>query len=239
MPWESRCWFCTTCWVDKSFLEDFASSVQGADIDMAWSDYYINCGDVETRCRQQNDEESLCILSMLIKGDLMGSMCNKVFSRKFIEYHSVSFPDPKVIMWEDLWFVASFLSHKPRVAYTNKCGYHYVARNGSACRTFLTREKLQSEIVVEQFLEKLALPNETLPYLEMRRVHIKFAAYSSPYIKDSTFYNLYPNIRRLSYSKWSLWHKVLFWLAVRGFRRYTNMILCSIRSVKDFVGRMF
>lgn len=221
-------------WVDESFLEDFSLTVQASNVDMAWSDYYINCGNVETRCRQRSREESKCVLAELISGSLMGSLCNKVFSREFIDKYNISFPEPKVIMWEDLWFVASVLSHKPRVKYTNKSGYHYVARAGSACRTFITREKLQSEIMVEQFLENLDLPPESLPYLEMRRVHIKFGAYSSPYIGDAAFYDLYPSIRRLSHSKWSLWHRVLFWLAVRGLRRYTNMMLRGIRRLRGF-----
>ena len=222
-------------WVDQSFLDDFYVAVQGANIDMAWSDYYINCGEVETRCRQQCNEESRCILSKLISGSLMGSMCNKVFSRKFIEQYSIAFPDPKVIMWEDLWFVASFISHNPGVKYTKKCGYHYFGRDGSACRRWLTMGQLQSEIMVEQFLESLDLPHESLPNLEMRRSDIKFSAYLSPNIDDAAFYACYPNIRELSPSKWRLWHRVLFWLAMRGFRRSTSLVFRGIIRVRHWI----
>jgi len=218
--------------IDKDFLVDFVVAVRESDADMVWSDYYVNRGGHEIRIRQTCEA---CVNLMLVKllcGDLMGSMWNKVFSREFIERHNISFPNQRVVMWEDLWFTASFLSHNPRVKYVKTCGYHYVARDGSACWSQFTLEKLSSEMIVERFLESLDLPQEVLPILQERRMHIKVSAFSSCYIEDSLFYTIYPEIKSLSHFNCGIGQKVLFWLAVRGFRRYTTMIICGIRRLR-------
>lgn len=232
-------WLCAVDaddWISEDFLMDFAMAVQESDIDMVWSDYYIHArgikGGKDHRCKQVSEENYKHILVKLLTGDLMGAMWNKAFSRKFAEQHSITFPRQRVIMWEDLWFSAAFLSHKPKVKYIQACGYHYVARDGSACRSSFTLEKLQSEIWVEQFLEHLDLPQEVLPVMQERRKHIKFNAYSSCCVGDALFREVYPEIRSLAHFPCSICHKVMFWLALHGMKSFTNNALCLIRKCR-------
>ena len=199
--------------VTPSYLQDFQAVMRDGDVDFAWCDYSQN------GVRQ---DQSLCgsdflsYLSGVVSGRYFGSVWGKAFVREFLTRKKIAFPAENLVAWEDLVFVCTALISRPRIKYVPKCNYEYRVRCGSILRSLYTTEKFNSAVCVQQLLERLSLPEETHFAMQLRRKEIKFNAYRWSCVSASTFYGLYPEVRELSGLNVAVWHKVLFWLAVRG-----------------------
>ena len=218
-------------WIDVDFLDGLVR-VAKSNIDMVWSDYYL---DSQGESKQQNQfsaDKASAVLVKILKGELFGVMWNKLLSREFVERHGISFYRGRIVAWEDLWFLISFLSHNPRIKYVPECKYHYVVRKDSVLQSAFTREKLDAAVKVQNFLEQLTLPDEAKPILERRRYEIKFNAYSSQYITGEDFYGLYKEIRDLSRFPVPFYHKILFGYAVRGHLEKVRRALQLVRKFR-------
>ena len=223
---EWICWIDADDKVDPEFLVGFNSVIYRCCVDMIWADYRVDDRVLKTSyIHSESREEDLHAFAIgVLNGDHFGSLWNKAFRRLFILENNIEFPKARIPVCEDLWFLMSFLSRAPKIHHADRIAYHYINRYGSALSSPYTYERFKGFVRVQEYLERLSFPSGADQILLRRRKEIKAAAYRNVVVPDSDFYSLYPEIRDLRGFDCPIWHKVLFWFAVRGFRSVINII---------------
>ncbi len=226
-------------WIDADFLQKFVEAVSGDDCEMVWCDYVTDSSDGASSVRSyQGGVESLLDYRVgLIDGRYWGALWNKCFSRTFIEKNNVRHPDGRVPVREDLWFVSDFLAATPRIKHIDACGYHYIIRPGSALQSKYDLSKFHADVRVEKFLEALDLPEKIASVFDRRRKTIKFDGYACAEISDKEFNAAFPNVRDLSGLNVPIWHKIMYWFAVRGWRSGILAFVKTVRFIKGHLER--
>lgn len=222
-------------WVGPDYLKHFYQVVAEGNCDFIWSDYYIvNNGEVKYTKQSSCSADAPSFQVALLNGCLWGANWNKIYSRRFILGHNISFPsEERVFICEDLCFNMQVLYYLPIMKYVQAADYYYRVRNGSAVRSCFSQDRLLSGIYVNNELIRYAVNKETKDLIDLRRKELKVQAYSSEQIDDAMFCGLYPEILSLEGYAIPFWHRVLFWLSVRGFRA---QVLCCLKIIRKVRG---
>jgi glycosyltransferase involved in cell wall biosynthesis len=219
-------------WVESSNLMDLYNTVTDTDVDMVWCNYYIDKNGKTILQNTCGENDSNNHLEMLLTGKIMGALWNHLLSRRFILEHNVHFPPKGCDMAEDLYFICDFLSYKPRIRWSNIANYHYcfhdnsLLRKKTSCRIFLMIK------ITEKLIEKLQgrVDDKLLLYV---KEGLKFFLYDKKEISVSFFLDVYPDVRNISLTTISWWHKILFWLSIRGWRSCVILFLILVRRCKE------
>jgi hypothetical protein len=173
---------------------------------------------VERHCHAlPEDAENLQVRHL--KGDWWVANWDKIYRRSFLKEHQISFyTKERLVFCEDALFNFATLSCRPVVKYIPYAGYYYRLRGDSLAHSALTMERLNSWALVTNEYLKFALSDEVRKWIDYQKRVVKAYTYSAPLIPNQVFNALYPEIRSLKGHTIALRHKVLFWLAVRGFR---------------------
>lgn len=213
-------------WVEVDYLKNLLGVAESAKADFIWSDYMTDYGD--GRISKVSHECGGGDLDAYILGVLGGAhsgvLWNKLIRRAFVMQNNIHHPDGRIPVCEDLWFTSAVLSCRPRIRFAPGSDYHYCVRKGSAVASPYTHERFVGLVRLQEFLEGLALPEGASEILKKRRKWIKFGVYRNPVVSDGEFYRLYPEVRDMWDYDTPIWHKILFWLAVRGFKPLINRL---------------
>jgi glycosyltransferase involved in cell wall biosynthesis len=215
-------------WVESSNLMDLYNTVTDTDVDMVWCNYYIDKNGKTILQNTCGENDSNNHLEMLITGKLMGSLCNHLLSRRFIFKHDVCFPPKGCDMAEDLYFICDFLSHKPKIKWTNIANYHYCFHNNSISHKNNSFRIFQMIRIKEMLIEKLQrrIDDKLLRYV---KEEVKFFIYDKKEVSSKQFFKMYPEVQSLSLANISWWHKFLFGLSIRGWRSWVILLLTLVR----------
>ena len=118
-------------WVEPDMLEDMYNEIKRSGADIVVCDYYVNYEKKELYIKQPANSNSLDCVKMLLKGELHGSLCNKLVSRKLYEEHQLNFLDGVNYM-EDFTVWIKLFYYANCVAYLPKAFLHYVQFNTSS-----------------------------------------------------------------------------------------------------------
>ena len=226
-------WLCAVDpddWVEPDFLKAFYDAICDGPVDMVWCDYYRDHGQ-SVRVSTRTAEDATRHLEAILQDRVWGSLCNKAFSKRFVDAYSVRFPPKGCNTAEDVVFLCGFLMHDPVIKWIPACTYHYVYRAGSLCNPKPNPEAYTPFIKSIEYIDSLFARTGRKESLRFRKQQIKFGMYDKPYISNERFATTFPDVRDLWGMKVGVWHKVLFLLAVCGRR---NMVLGAL----DFVRRM-
>ena len=213
-------------WVEADYLANLLRVAESSDADLIWCDYRTDYGDgrpsgVSHECA--GDDLNEYFLGVL-GGVHSGVQWNKLIRRGFLTQNDIHHPDGRIPVCEDLWFTAVALNCRPRIRFAPHADYHYCIREGSAITSPYTHERFAGLVRLQEFLEGLALPEGASGLLRKMRKWIKFGAYRNLVVSDDEFYRLYPEVRDLWDYDTPIWHKILFWFAVRGFKPLVNRL---------------
>ena len=215
-------------WVGELFLANMYRAASMSNADMVWTDYVEQFEDREIIVRQQCPETAFDMAKAIITGRLLGSLCIRLFSRKFLLMNNIRFLKGRVGAFEDFCFICNCLSFNPVLRYAPTVDYHYVHRVGSA--VYCTKSKSQDDDIkktfeytqryIEKALDGLGVERE----LYLRKIKAKLAWFSNPAISDSCFYDTFPEVNTVSWCNAGLAKSILFWLSLKGLRRYVLLL---------------
>ncbi|GAA4168099.1 glycosyltransferase family 2 protein [Sphingobacterium ginsenosidimutans] len=118
-------WLDSDDWIDTHLFEEMYSKLIQDEADIVWCDFYNTYHDREDYIRQEYSAKSHDCIKGLIKGDLMGGLCNKLVRRSVFTDHQIQFPDG-MNMCEDLRVSVQLFYYAKRVSYLHAAYYHYV-----------------------------------------------------------------------------------------------------------------
>ena len=220
-------------WVSSRFLEHFFAAVDRQKPDMAWTGYLLEDGCKTKYYSNQCSNSIAAYAEALIDGTIMGSIWCRVYSVDFIRHHNISFPTEILKTYEDISFNSAFLAFHPRISYFPAADYHYVYRKGSIAHR--TRQDdiesfvLQTQIPLEQYLEKVLHEFQLMRPLRRRKECIKLSHYLDVRIGQGCFNQLFPEIRFIKEARCSLLFRTLFWLTTHGMRPF---VLCFVNAAR-------
>ena len=213
-------------WVEADFLANILRVAESSDADLIWCDYRTDYEDgrpSEMSHECAGDDLDAYVLGILNNAHA-GAQWNKLIRRAFVMQHDIHYPDGRIPVSEDLWFTMEVLNCRPRIRFAPHADYHYCIRRGSATQSPYTYARFAGFVRLQGFLEGLALPEEASRIVRERRKGIKFGAYRHLVVSDEEFHRLYPEVRDLWDHDTPIWHKILFWFAVRGFKPLINRL---------------
>ena len=213
-------------WVEADFLTNLLRVAESSDADLIWCDYrkdYEDGRPSEMSHECAGDDLYAYVLGILNNAHA-GVQWNKLIRRTFVMQHDLHHPDGRILVSEDLWFTMEVLNCRPRIRFAPHADYHYYIRRGSATQSPYTYARFAGFVRLQEFLEGLALPEEASRVIRKRRKGIKFGAYRHLAVSDEEFHRLYPEVSDLWDYDTPIWHKVLFWFAVRGFKPLINRL---------------
>lgn len=221
-------------WVESDFLLHlYEGACRGGRCDMVWTDYYRHESGGVRYMKQDVAEDAKALQCALIREDIWATMWCRLYSRAFIEEHKIGFPvEERIVIAEDTCFNLAFLSFFPKVRYLNVADYHYVIRDGSSVWSKVTPERTRSMMNVIELYGRYCIDAEVEALVGRRRAVAKFEAYDAETLSDAFFYSMYPEIRDIRCIDVFWWHKVLFYIAVRGWRGAVLRFLRLVRRLR-------
>lgn len=225
-------------WVDKSLYNEMINKADDEHSDIVVSGVYIERYDSEVQPLECSiDFKYIRSLQnfRMIEGGIYSSLCNKLFRREYINKHQLSF-DPKLHMWDDLWFVLRARLYDPNISLSSNSYYHYRVDSSNSITKQSRQRKIESQLHCAELIS-----NFISQHSEMRRYKpigdfLKFRA------KDALFdiqaydkwLRIYPETHRF------IWHYQSFYGTSRCLQYYLvakggklgSFLLKSYKTIK-------
>lgn len=226
-------------WVEPDMLEDMYNEIKRSGADIVVCDYYVNYEKKELYIKQPANSNSLDCVKMLLKGELHGSLCNKLVSRKLYEEHQLNFLDGVNYM-EDFTVCIKLFYYANCVAYLPKAFLHYVQFNTSSYTKLFSVEKAlnveESIHHILSFLDEnqlgLLCKNEIISYKLNMKKELVINTRGALQRKYSLFY---PEANNLIFtnSVLPLHYKCALWFISYKMRFIGNMIFNIVNFLKN------
>ena len=220
-------------WVDANYFEKLIKAADSCNADMVFGGFTDEYDDGSQRVNLQNiacDQESQ--VKALLEGRLWGGVPIRIFRRSFLSEHNISYPKIKIIGREDSCFVAMTLLMNPRIARCEGTGYHYRRRNGSVSHVPMTDEYYCSHLNVEDYFDscfsRYAWARDSL--LRSRQ-NVMIGSYLASQVHNKVFFSRCE--KTLFGGSVPAYHKFMYWLALRGGRRFLIPIVAFARFMKN------
>lgn len=228
-------WLDADDYVDVPFLVGLHAKALDAQADMVWSGFYEECGAVGTLKPEICEPIPDLVAERLLDGTLWGGLWNKLFRTDFVRRAGLDFRLYPFPVHEDLCFVIHALGCGARIAYCDTPTYHYCKRDGSILRqskSAPTRAQFYAAVRVQETLERVSANLDIRDALDRRRQRLKYGWYTLSVAPDSLFYSTYPTVRDVDAIDVPWVHKVLYRLAVRGWRPIIRWAFYLIRRLR-------
>lgn len=116
-------------WVESTMLEEMLSMISD-NVDMVISDYYLCNEDGNSKLIEQNDVSNHReLLKSLVKGNVFGSLWNKLVKRSL--YEGLNFKEELTAFEDQILLMEMGAKHPIRIKNIHKAFYHYVIHNTS------------------------------------------------------------------------------------------------------------
>lgn len=141
-------------WVEPTMLEEMYNKAIVENCDVVIADYFYDTKKGQTIIKQQPKSlNGLNCINQMLKDELHGSWCNKLFKRELIVNSNIIEPQKGMNMKEDLMITTQLLFHSKKIGYVNKAFYHYIYHVNSISNT-ISQNKLQSILYAYEFIAK-------------------------------------------------------------------------------------
>lgn len=112
-------------WVDCNMLEDLYKQAKQYNSDVVICDiFYEYAGRTKVIAQNIDGIDNLKLITKILKGQVHGSLCNKLIKHNFIKKNNISFVDG-LNFCEDMTFCLKLLMEKAKVRYFPHAFYHY------------------------------------------------------------------------------------------------------------------
>ena len=217
-------------WVDPDYFAKLLEATATGDVDMVW------CGFTEEResgsrvVRQEVAPDSKAQVLALLDGSLWGGMWMRLINRQFITRHQLGFPKMRVVACEDTLFVASALAAGARAKYADVTGYHYRIRSDSSVHQKGSPQTFLSLMAIADRLEMVLRDDWAAEPLRVWRKERLRAPYLDESIPDDVFFAHNGGCKDLWGSRVPFHHKLMYWFAARGWRRFLIRLIALVRK---------
>ena len=215
-------------WVEPNMLEELYTKAKTDNTDMVICDSYSNYANGEVYTKQNVFRtKGKDVLIQFLKGELHGSLWNKLVRRNLFEQYNISFPE-KIIRWEDLYVCCRLLYNDISVSYLSSAYYYYdLYSNANSIVRKATMQGLQSQMFFNTELEKVFSEDkyftDLLFYPKARTIELAF--FSDLLIKEE-FQALYSEIHYRYSKEYSSSNSRR--LVILAFKHYQLACLCSV-----------
>lgn len=150
-------------YAEPNYLELLYNKAKELDADMVICDFYKEYSSKRVICEGAPAScDHLEVYRSLLGQNTMGSLWNKLIRTSLYNRVGVSFPPESVILWEDLWVVASMCLHPITIAAIREPLYHYdVSCNSNSIVRTYSRKSAESLWQCVKHFEKIT-PNPEL-----------------------------------------------------------------------------
>ena len=194
-----------------------AAREQGADL--VWEGWIEvpPDGSPEIRRTEQLAEPSAGALRQaILRGDLHGSLCNKLIRRDFAQAADAAFRE-ELTCCEDVDFLMDVLAVNPRVTYVDGCHYRYLRRRDSLS-SGSSLPHLASLRQVAAHLDRIFPEPADREAVQAFKARFRYYAALDFTVPDRVFATYFPEVRRLPPNAHPFGRRIAFWLSAHGLR---------------------
>jgi len=205
--------------VDAGMYAGLLAAAESSDADLAWEGWIEvpPDGTPEIRRTEQLAEPSAAALRRaILRGDLHGSLCNKLIRHDFAQAADASFREG-LTCCEDLAFLMDVLAVNPKVVYVDDCRYRYLRRRDSLS-SGSSLPHLASLQQVAAHLERLFADAADREAVQAFKARFRYYAALDFTVPDHVFAAYFPEIRQLPSDVYPLGRRIAFWLSAHGLR---------------------
>jgi len=112
-------------WIDPDMLERMYLKMEESGSDIVWCDYYNDFNSHEDYISQTSIETPYACITSMLRGKILGGMCNKLISSSLFHDNSIRFPDG-LNMCEDLRVCVQLFYYAKKVVHIEQAFYHYM-----------------------------------------------------------------------------------------------------------------
>ena len=197
---------------------EMLATAREKDADLVWEGYFEEKDGVATRHDERLPEGTTAhdMRRAILRGDIHGSLCNKMIRLDFVRRRAVLFRPENTCCIDDLDFMVDVLAESPRIAYNPGCHYRYMLREGSISH-ISSLPYLSAFKRIAYRLEHLAASPEDRAAVQVFKARFRYYASMDFSVPDDAFRSYFPEVRRLN-CEFPLRRRVLFWLCTHGLR---------------------
>ena len=147
-------------YVDSSFIEKLYNTAVAQDADVVVCDLYYDYGQTKkvksTKPAKDTDE----FISMVLSGEIHGSLCNKLIKSSIIKDHDIESPQG-IVIGEDKFILLQVLHHARKVSFLPEALYFYNKTNEGAATTQTKESHAESYVNLTRHIVKLFADKNT------------------------------------------------------------------------------
>lgn len=165
-------------WIDSDFYEAYFCEMQNKNVDIVFAGFKI-CTDnnvenkyVTTSTSRISENISVAIQS-LIKSDMFGWICNKLFRKQIIVRNRLQF-NKDIKLSEDQLFTLEYCQHISNIVLLSGCGYNY---------RILPNSLIHQPLNVHMIMNKNNIQYDEMVKISKRFGDESFAKFASKYLR--------------------------------------------------------
>ena len=205
--------------VDAGMYAGLLAAAESSGADLAWEGWIEvppdGCPEIR-RTEHLPDPSAAALRQAILRGDLHGSLCNKLIRRDFARLAGAAFREG-VTCCEDVDFLMDVLAANPKVAHVEDCHYRYLRRRDSLS-SGTSLPHLASLQQVAARLERLFAEPADREAVQAFKARFRYYAAMDFTVPDRVFAAYFPEIRHLPSNAHPLGRRIAFWLSAHGLR---------------------
>ena len=221
-------WIDPDDWIERSHFKNLYDKAVSTDADIVWSDMIENKGWQQKVVSNFCEESAFDVLKAILRRDIRGSLCGKVYKKEFVEKSNAKFPSRmKCEIMEDNFFLAELLVKKPKVSYLPDASYHYMIREGSLSNQGSSLKWWEQAMRATDAIVNTLRGRYDEEVLRYRLAQLKYWMLFEKNVPNEVFKKYHPEIHWLPKDMISFRGNVVFFLSTLGFRK----LIMTVRTV--------
>ena len=205
--------------VDAGMYAGLLAAAESSGADLAWEGWIEVPPDGTPEIRRTEllaQSSAAALRQAILRGDLHGSLCNKLIRRDFARSAGAAFREG-LTCCEDLAFLMDVLAAQPKVTHVEGCHYRYLRRRDSLS-SGSSLPHLASLRQVAAHLERLFADAADREAVQAFKTRFRYYAALDFTVPDRVFATYFPEIRQLPSDIHPLGRRIVFWLSAHGLR---------------------
>ncbi len=187
-------------WCEPKMLETMYQCLKDDNSDAVIADFWIDYPEKRDYSTQKCASTGEGCVNGLLRGELHGSLCNKLIRRKLFTDNNIRLVEG-VNLWEDLLILCKLFCYAKGVSYLPKAYLHYIQNEDSICGT-ASPSKLKDVVYViddlDSFYAERGFADKFRRSLEYKKLHAKYFLISFSKGKErAAFAKMYSNTNSL------------------------------------------
>lgn len=212
-------------WADPNYLESLYNTATKADADLVWCGVYGEEQSSSWKWSMKGPETPSELIKVLLKGEMWGTIWNRMIKSSICKSPNVSFPSD-CVCWEDLAFLINALLECKTIKYCDAYLYHYDLTNSNSIthtpnfKRLLENGYIKAISHIEQKIQNAGMLDQYIYELRFRKLTVLKYYIDSQQVQDfDKFVDTYPDAiehmdeysnypKRLNQCAWLIKHKL-------------------------------